>query len=151
MLLSLQELYDDLERYKDFDIDGNAEKFLDTVGEIIKYKDPSSISVLLNYFDDQTEYIWVIQSLIKAVESYPDEAYIKAIFNKMNSALKKCPEWFSSLINRLLNDNKCKTVFIRNIYIASQNDLLNLFVLIDQQYPHHKDFLVELRKELYNR
>lgn len=145
---TIEELYDELEKYSNFDVDGNAEKFLDTVGEIIKHKDPSSIGILLNYFDDETEYSWVFQSIIQGLESYPVEAYVRVILNKINCTIKKSPEWFLRLINRLLNDDKSKEIFSKNIRISPKEDLLCLFQIIDREYPHHKNFIDGLRREI---
>ena len=78
-MMKLEDLYCDLEKYKNFDENNNAEHFLDTVDEIIIQKKPESIIVLLNYFDDDSEYSWVLENLVGAVESYETADYSKIL------------------------------------------------------------------------
>lgn len=145
---SLQELYEDLRNYSDFEVLGNTEKFLDAVGEILKYQDPSSISILLDYFDDETEYEFVIQGMISGIESYPDEVYIKSILTVIGKGMEKFPGWLTILTYGILNHPDCFKIFKSNIGLASKESLLRLFDLIEQESPQHKHLIDELKKEL---
>ena len=65
-------LYQELDQYKNFDADPeNCERFLNVVDQIILKKDASSIPVLLRFFDDKSEFSWVMTSLRKSLEYYP--------------------------------------------------------------------------------
>lgn len=141
-------LYEVLEKHKDFDISDNTGKFLDTVDKIVKYKDPTSIGVLLKYFDDNTEYSWVFQSISSAIEYYPMQPYVEQLLISLPLLLKNGPIWADSFFNRIFNHPLYLEFFKSSIHLASKEDLLKLFEIMDQESPHHKDLIAELRNEL---
>lgn len=141
-------LYKDLEKYKDFDIDGNCEKFLDTVDKIVLCKNPESIEILLRYFDDHSDYSWVLTSLRKSIEHYPIEFYIEKIFKNLTVLVKKCPVWLDEFVNSIFNQDNTLNFFKENMYHASKDNLLELFDIVEVESPHHYDLIQELRKEL---
>lgn len=147
-MLSLEELYKNLKKYSNFDNYDNAGLFLDTVGEILKYKEPSSISILLDYFDDNTDYGFVMQGMISGIESYPDEIYVNTILHEIENAIEKYPEWLTIIIYGILNNNNCFQIFKNNMSKASKESLLKLFTTIEEESSQHKKLIVELRKEL---
>ena len=146
---TLNELYLDLKKFGDFDASpDNPELFLNTVDEIALQKDPSSLPVLLDYFDDETEYSWVMTSLRKAIEYYSRENYINSIIINLRSLCKKALIWTDEIVNSILNGEEDKKYFCTHIHLAERESLLKLFDFMEKESPHHATLIEQLRKEI---
>lgn len=142
----LNELYLNLKKFSDFDASpDNPELFLNTVDEIVLQKDPSSIPVLLDYFDDESEYSWVMESLMIALENYENEIYVKTLLKNLN---KKSIFWISGLIFGIFNNNECFCIFKKDIYLADKTSLLKLFDFMEKESPRHASLIQQLCKEI---
>ena len=73
---NLESLYKKLELYKDFDAGENAEKFLNTIDNIVAKNDPKCLKVILPYFDDDSEFNWVLESVSCSIEHLDREQYV---------------------------------------------------------------------------
>lgn len=144
----LEKLYKKLEKYKDFSIEENCEKFLETVDEIVIKQDPKSIPILLNYFKDDSEYSWVFTCLRKSLEYFPQNIYITVIINNISRLVENCPKCLDEILNPILNESKDRKFFRDNMNIAPKESLLKLFDIMEQESPHHKKVIEELRQEL---
>ena len=146
---NLNKLYQELEAYKDFDSDpNNIEKFLDTVDEIVLLKNSSSIPILLQYFDDESDYSWVFEELIGYVESYESEEYVTQFLKNFNILENKAKEYLSSLIFHIFNSSQHFSLFRKHMHLADRQALLKLFDIMEEESPHHAELIQELRKEL---
>ena len=145
---SLEKLYENLNKYSDFEINDNTDNFLNTVDKIVEQQIPSSMGVLLEYFEDDTEYSWVFESISSAIEHYTMETYIDQLFINLSLLLKKAPIWADNFFNRIFNHSAYLDYFKRNMCKAQKEDLLKLFNTMERESPHHKDLIAELRKDL---
>lgn len=145
----LKELYLDLKKFSDFDaVSENAEAFLNTVDEIVLRKDPSSIPVLLDYFDDKSDYSWVMTSIRKSIEFYKREEYISAILKNLNLLCENAICWTDEIVNSILNDVEDNKYFRTHMHLADLEALLKLFKLMEKESSHHTQLIQELRTEL---
>lgn len=145
---SLEELYQDLETYSDFDKEDNTEKFLNTIDQIVSKQDSSSISKILKYFDDNSEYGWVMESMSKAIEHFDTQDYVQEILKNIQLFDKKSQEWLLILCFRIFNHNLYLKFFRQNMILASKESLSKLFNIIEKESPYHKQIIEELRNEL---
>ncbi len=147
-MTALQDLYQDLQRYSDFSVSENIDRFLETVDLIVLKKDPSCITELLKYFDDNTEYSWVLTSLRKVMEKFDRKDYINAILKNLDFLILNTPIWADEIVNSIFNDHDDKEYFCKHILLTSQDSLLKLFAVMEQESPHHRELIRELRKIL---
>ena len=145
---NLPELYRRLEQYSDFDQSDNCEKFLNTVDEIVLKKDSSSIQVLLTYFDDDSEYNWILVSLRKSLEQYDQNIYITCILEKLDDLVISCPYWTDEIINSLFNSFSDLSFFESHMHLASRESLLRLFEIMKKESPHHSQLIDDLTQQL---
>jgi hypothetical protein len=148
MRKTLQELYIDLDKYKDFDEKNNSEKFLDTIDEIVSFQDPESIPIIIQYFDDDSEYGWVMESMSGVIEHFEPFQYVTNLLKNIQLFEEKALEWLSILFNRIFNDNSYLNLFRQNMHLAPKESLLKLFDLMQKESPHHRELIKELRSEL---
>lgn len=145
----LEKLYIELNKFSDFEADAkNAEYFLNTVDKIVLCKDPLSIKILLNYFDDESEYSWVFESLSGCLEHYSMEVYVDEILKNFPILFTRAQEWLLSIITTLFNSESYTIYFREHMYLADRESLLELFDLMEKESPHHSSLIQELRKEL---
>jgi hypothetical protein len=150
MRKTLQELYIDLDKYKDFDEKNNSEKFLDTIDEIVSFQDPESIPIIIKYFDDNSEYGWVMESMSKSIEHFEDSQYVTNLLKNIRLFEEKAIEQLLILCFSIFNHNNCLNIFRQNMDLASKKSLLKLFDLMEKESPHHRELIEELKKELGN-
>lgn len=144
----LSELYEKLNKFSDFNIDDNSEMFLDTVDEIVKFNDIESISRILCFFDDNSDYSWVLESTSNALEHYSMEKYVRGLISNLSFMIERCPIWADSFFNKIFNSDTYRDYFINNIHLSSKESLLKLFDIMEKESPHHRNFLNEIRKRL---
>lgn len=142
------EVYEKLERYSDFSNEDNIDLFLDTVDEIVGYRDPDSIEVFLQYFDDNSDYSWVFESLGGAIEQFNKEIYIEKLLKGLPSLIEKSPLWADNLFNKIFNDQDYLKCFKEKINLATKNSLLRLFNVMEKESSHHQGLIKELHKKL---
>jgi len=141
----LSSLYNELEKYKDFDTDDNDEKFLDVVDKIVEFRDPEAFPILLKYFDDE-EPSWVLETLAGLVIDYLDEEnYTKAVLKNIHLMIPKAIECSLELFYPILNEPNCLTTLKQNIHLADQVKLLNLLDLMYKESEGHRPIIEELR------
>lgn len=106
------------------------------------------LNQLISLFDDNHPYQEVMFGLLHIIETYKDEEYVNSVLSNIKIGLNKYPEWACRIINRILNEDKCKKIFHNNMHLADRESLLKLFDLIDTEYPDHHKLLVDFKKEL---
>jgi hypothetical protein len=145
---TLEELYQDLERYKDFRVGDNTEKFLETTDEIILRKDKGSIPILLSYFDDENDYTWVFVSLSSAMEYYESNVFVCELLKGLPILMKKAPGFADDFFSVILNTEDCRQLMIENFYLAPKKDLLDLFEVMEEEGTNHQALIDDLREKL---
>jgi hypothetical protein len=150
-MTELVELYKKLEQYSHFEEDEeNWEHFVDTFDAIVSKGDPASIPELLKYLDDQCEYDYVQGHLIRALETFSDEVYVISIIKNICNLLVKSSYLCVDIIKRILNNNNCLSIFRENMHLADKESLLKLFKIMEEESPHHRELIRELRAEIEN-
>ncbi len=150
-MTQLHDLYQNLERFSQFEAGDNTEKFLATVDSIVMMKDPTSIKVLLRYFNDDSDYDWAFESLVHAIECYSMEEYIAELIKEIPFGLKKYPYWLDKLINRIFNDSSYLLEFKKSMNLIPQEKMILLLELVSQESPHHAELCFKLKQELMNK
>ena len=149
--LGLNLLYQKLEKYKYFDKDPkNCERFLEVVDEIVLRKDPDSISILVKYFDDKSDYSWVLESLRCAIESYPDNIYVEKILENFDNMWVAATECTQDLFYMILNNPQTFLILKELIIKKTPGNLCELLEKIKLESPHHSPLIEELKCELIN-
>lgn len=148
MSKKLEELYEDLEKYKNFDDGDNAEKFLDTVDSIALIKDWRCISKLISYFNDNDEYDWIQYSLLHTIESFPDDIYVHEVLRNLDTLFECSKNWTVDIIKRMINNANCLGELRPSMHLAPKESLLKLFDLMEKESPHHSEIIKELREEV---
>jgi hypothetical protein len=129
---------------------GSVLIFKSKVDHLVVRNDPAILLQLIELFDDKCKSNTAMYSLLHAIETYPDEMYVKAIMIKIPKGLSDFPEWATRLSNRILNDDKCRLIFLENLQLVPKQDLSNLCDLIEQHYPKNIEIINELRNKLDN-
>ena len=142
-------LYDTMNRSKDFAANAsNPERFLDAADMIIASRDRKCIGSLLSYFDDESTFPWVFDSLIRSMESFPDNVYTEEILKGLHESIEKIPIWTGEICNRLFNNTTCFELFRQKLSLAPKEVLLKLFDLMERESPHHRELLSQLRQDV---
>ena len=145
---NLQELYKNLKEYSDFEEDDNDAKFLETVDKILSLGEPSSLPVLLQYFNDE-ETSWVLKSLSGTIIDYfDDKSYTYEILKNLHIMFPKAKEWAFEFLYIILNTPACLEIFRNNLHLANKDQLLELFNLMDDGSEPHHSIINDLRKRL---
>jgi hypothetical protein len=147
---SLDELSQDLETYKDFEVEGNIDSFLEKIDEIINLHKEASVPLLMNNIRDDSEYSWVddiIQNnVLYFFKNKGDELFIKNLKN----FIRQSPNMCEDTVSIIFNSPDCLQIFIENMHLADRDSLLKLFDLMEKESPHHASLIQELRRELSN-
>lgn len=146
--MNLDNLYEKLNLHSDFDVDDNTEKFLDIADQIILQKDINCIKQFIKYFDDNSEYSWVLESLSKSIEYLDPITYVQELIKNMYLFFPGASEWACTIFFRIFNDPNYLNLFRANMHLAEKESLLKLFDLMEVESPHHHELIQELRQEL---
>src|SRR5688500_5803344 len=94
---------EELKKFQDFTVDNNIEHFLDKVDAIVLTRDCSCIPEILKYFDDDTEYSWVLENVKLSLEHLPLEGYVYNLLSNLNVLLPQARNWSKSFLYGILN------------------------------------------------
>lgn len=150
--LKLNSLYKKLEKYKNFEANPkNCEKFLSIVEGIVLIGDPSSIEVLFKYFDDESEYSWVMESIMISLEHYKTTDFLNELSKNPKFYWEKSPLRTRGLVYGILNSPKDFSELKNFIHNFNSKDpfVEVLFRIINlSENPHHTKLIEKLKKEL---
>jgi len=118
------------------------------VWKLAEAKNLEILSELFQLFDDSCPYSEVMYSLVHAVESYPDDFYVKIFISNIEKMLVSSKNWVQILLFAILNDEDCLEIFRANMHLAPKESLLKLFSIMEEESPHHFELIQELRREL---
>ena len=139
-MLNIYSLYELLEKEVELK---SPEKFLSLCDEIICRNDASSIPILLSYFRDSRDYTWVFESLMLAMESYPEDLHVRELLLNLRIIMDSSNSWACEIFNRLLNSETSKNLLLDNLELANKKDLSELLNNLSKMYPHHNTWLKE--------
>lgn len=142
------DVFEKLKQYAKMESDEDIRRFEIGVWSLAETKDPEVLKKLIDLFDDECPYYEVMYSLVHAIESYPDEIYVKTLISKIDWGLKSYSFWLVGLIASVWNHSRCCQIFKDNMSIASKDSLLKLFDLMEKESPHHQELIKSLRAEL---
>jgi hypothetical protein len=150
---TLEELYQDLERYKDFRVGDNTEKFLETTDEIILRKDKGSIPILLSYFDDASDYDWVFVSLSGALEYYESDVFICEFLKGLPLLMEKAPCFARDFFNKIVFNEYCRDFLKDHLEISPKIDLINILASLENYYnssseENNRKIIGDIREKL---
>jgi hypothetical protein len=118
-----------------------------TIYELAATNELKVFDQLMDLFDDDCEFPDVMFNLVHALETFSNQDYVRGVLLKSKD-FRKYPEWYTTLIYRILNSKNCSEIFKRNMYLAAQQDLLEIFDLIYQESEMHRPIIDELREIL---
>lgn len=145
----LTELYKDLEKYSNFSEDDNTEKFLDTVDQLVLRGDASSIGKILPYFDDNSDYDWVFESVSKAIEHFAVELYVKELLTNFHILETNAKGFACSMIYPILNNQEALFLFKKYLYLADKLFLKKVLEDIQKRSQRHKATIHDILAMLY--
>lgn len=143
--MNLSELYKRLELHSDFSKGNNSELFLDTVDEIVLHRDKTSIGILLQQFDDNSEYNWVLESIACALEYYPSQTYVPEFIKTIPWLIMKAPNWLVTLTYPIFNTADALEYFKHNIRLITKQDLIGFLDLVSSMSERHSKVCDELK------
>lgn len=136
-----------LKKYVKMESEEDIRLFDLTVGELASTQDAKILKELIDVFDDDCEFPEVMYSMVHAIESYPDDIYVKTIASKVVDFLNY-QEWFLDLIYPILNNRKCRQIFKENLHLAYKTKLLELLNIIEEESEEHHHIVKELKEQL---
>lgn len=140
--------WDYLKKLSKMESQEDIQEFERRVWDLAETQDPKRLKQLIDLFDDNCLYPEVMYSLVHAIETYPDEVYVKAILNKMVDGVALYPYWIRNLVYRILNEENCKKTFQTYMHLSSKDSLLKLFDLMEEESSSHREVINELRNQL---
>ena len=137
-----------LKKYARFETEDDVARFDQLISQISEKRDPKYVPVLMEAFDDNTEFEEVMYSLVHAVESYPRQIYVPLLIKEIPYGLKSHPYWLERLVNRIFNDESYLRDFRKNMHLIHKGEMIKLLDLVAQESEHHRKLCVELKEEL---
>ena len=146
---TLEELYKDLERYKDFDADKeNVENFLESMQALLNQEKHDAIPHLLKYIEDDSDYDWVSEIIENNLCYFFKNNGSILLIDNIDFFMKKAPFRCESAFSIVFNDPESLNLFRQHIHLADKTSLLKLFDMMEKESPHHAALIQDLRKEL---
>lgn len=138
-------LFEELQKLSAIDQQENIEPFLDKVDEIIAVGDPACIPVLLEYFNDDSEYSWVLESIKLSLEHLPAEIYVKEILANLKIMMPHAKSWALSFLYPMFNEPSYFKLLKQFAYAAPKSELLQLLNLINDDSIAHRPLVKEIQ------
>lgn len=132
----LGKYFTELDKYRNFESDGNIPKFEEILGDIAKLKDPNVIRKLVNYLDDDSEYPDIIFEIVHLIEEFDDHTYLQELLPSIPLLTQNSPYWAKVLHYRIMNS---PTTLAEYSKISSS--------LSEDTKQALKKLLVEIKKE----
>ncbi len=145
----LNQLYDELDHYSNFEIEDNSNHFVDTMYKIVNEEDPESIDILVKYIRDDCEYDWVCQFLALSLGGYEGEPYVKKLIENMPVLLMQAPKWLDDILDNIISDDEDLKEFEKQFHKIDDNCLLKLQEIFEDEesFCHqHLEVLQRLMK-----
>jgi hypothetical protein len=125
----------------------DIQEFEETIWTLSEQQNQIALDQLIQLFDEECNFREVMFSLVHAIESYPDEIYVRGILRNIRFLVQR-PSWAKTLMYGILNNPSSLKIFKTDI---SGGDIVSLLLLLDMIYkesPHHRELIEELKKEL---
>src|SRR5262245_10201706 len=131
------DIYEKLKHLAKMETEVDIKQFELTVWSLSRTKDPEVLRKLIDLFDDDCPYDEVMYSLVHAIETYPDEIYVKTVLEKLEHGLEQYPTWVNILVAGIFNHKECRKIFSKNLHLTSKKALLKLFDLLEHKSSYH--------------
>lgn len=82
---------------------GSVQRFEVCLAEIVSFNDSACIAPLLGLFNDASENVEAMFSLVHAIETFDDATYVRAIVDNLGSLYSNSPQWAVTVHMRILN------------------------------------------------
>ena len=82
-------------------------------------EDYRSISLLAKCLEDESEYLDLMWGIIHTIEIFENDVYIQEILKISSFIHQKCPEWTSVIFIRIINCDRCRKEFIKQVKQSS--------------------------------
>jgi hypothetical protein len=137
-----------LKHYAHFETDDDIANFDLLVSEISESKDPKNIPMLIHVLDDETEFPEVMDSIVHALDCYPDDVHAKGVIESIPYLLKNAPRWLLRLTYRTLNNPNSLILFKQNIHLIPKKEMIDLLDLVAGESENHRHICSELKYEV---
>jgi hypothetical protein len=123
------------QNYDDFSV------FSEGVMKLAEKQNEETFQNLIGLFNDETRYPEVMFNLVHALESYPDELYVTLVLKFLDNISNSYKGWYARLVIRILNEDKCKQIFLRKLKGLDLNSTNQLTEIIKSYYPEKLELL----------
>ena len=137
---TLEELYKNLEQYKNLETEGHFDQFFDTLDQIALRQDLSSLPVLAKYIDDNCPYDYLQECLIRIFENFNSNDYICFVLKNLDHILKNGSDFVSSLLIRILNSEEHFSILKKYIHLANDASLVKILQSIAKDADQFKNY-----------
>lgn len=110
--------------------------------------DEYNFKIILSVLDDQTEYAEVMFGVVHALEFYSKEVYIDYLLRCAPDSFRTSPKWLALILNRVFNDFESSKLFSDKAKVEKNQIWINIFDMVANEYPHHKEFCFILKRSL---
>jgi Immunity protein 30 len=111
----LSELILELKAIKNISETEGFDKFHSTICNIGNLYDPKSINELTQFLEDKCSEEDLMIAIIRTIEIFDDEVYVKEILNTAPILYEKSPGWCLFIFVRIINSDACKLELIRQL------------------------------------
>jgi hypothetical protein len=136
----LDKYFTTLEKYREFEVNDNVQRFEETLGNIARLKDPKSIQKLLHYFDDESDYHDILFGIVHLIEEFDDHTYLQELLPNIPWLVKKSPYWAKVLHYRILNCSSTLDEYTKVSSSLSKEIKLSLKQLLQEIKNEDKEF-----------
>lgn len=144
-MIEYQDKIKKLQSYAKMQTQDDARSFDWLVYELASQQKPYVLDDLMDFFDDECEHPEVMYSLVHAIETFPDEIYLRGII-KNTFKLDGRIEWFETLFYRVLNSPEYYELLKKHVKVLPSNNRLDeVLDIIYQESKNHRAQVEELR------
>ena len=128
-------LFEIVKRSANFQNDDDVKIFEEGVWKLAETQDKETFKNLITLFDDETDHPDVMFNLVHALEKYPDEKYVTLILQSLKFLTDNNEEWYARLIIRILNDDNCSCLFIKQFNELDSVSINKIIEIVKENYP----------------
>jgi Immunity protein 30 len=112
--------------------------FHSTICSIGNLHNPKSIHELVQFLDDKSSEEDLMTAIVRTIEIFNDEIYIKGILNVSSDLYKKSPGWCLFIFVRIINSDACRLELIkqlRTMDIEIKKNIKEIMEKINEENP----------------
>ena len=145
----IKQYFKELDKYRNLSTIDDELMFSAITEEIIKMKEPETIPLLLDYFDDNIRAGDItFQHLENDMDYFNPSDYIPCLLIHLKNMIKKAMNESGYLLSHLFNFPEKLKILKENIHLADKESLLKLLNYLEEDDcpKPHKPIIAELRK-----